>query len=99
MKMNSTPERRLHAWVRGRVQGVGFRFFVLTEAQNLGLTGWVRNRFDGSVEVLAEGDVERLRSLVAALEKGPRSSSVREVKTNLQAASGEFNSFHVRTSF
>jgi acylphosphatase len=94
--MNSTPERRLHARVKGRVQGVGFRFFVLTEAQNLGVTGWVRNRWDGSVEVLAEGDIDSLRSLVGVLEKGPRSSSVDQVVTDLQPASGEFSSFHVR---
>lgn len=96
--MNSTPERRLHARVTGRVQGVGFRYFVLTEAQNLGLTGWVRNRWDGSVEVLAEGDIDTLRALVSVLEKGPRSSFVDQVVTDLQPASGEFGSFHVRST-
>ncbi|MEJ2413164.1 MAG: acylphosphatase [Anaerolineales bacterium] len=82
----------------GRVQGVGFRYFVLREAQSLGLTGWVRNRWDGSVEVVAEGDVEELRSLAGALEKGPPSSSVTKVDTDLQTASGEFGSFHVRST-
>ncbi|MEJ2446485.1 MAG: acylphosphatase [Anaerolineales bacterium] len=96
--MNSTPERRMHAKVTGRVQGVGFRYFVLREAQSLGLTGWVRNRWDGSVEVVAEGDVEELRSLAGALEKGPPSSSVTKVDTDLQTASGEFGSFHVRST-
>jgi len=96
--MNSTPERRMHAKVTGRVQGVGFRYFVLREAQSLGLTGWVRNRWDGSVEVVAEGDIERLRSLAGVLEKGPPSSSVTEVDTDLQTASGEFGSFHVRST-
>jgi acylphosphatase len=96
--MDSTPERRMHAKVTGRVQGVGFRYYVLREAQSLGLTGWVRNRWDGSVEVVAEGDVEELRSLAGALEKGPPSSSVTKVDTDLQTASGEFGSFHVRST-
>jgi acylphosphatase len=54
MKMNSTADGRLHARVIGRVQGVGFRYYVLNAAIELGLTGWVRNRRDGSVEVVAE---------------------------------------------
>ncbi len=98
MKMSSTPERRLHARIFGRVQGVGFRYYVMTAAEELGLTGWVRNRRDGSVEVLAEGDLEGLKRLVGALERGSRSSIVTEVKTNLQLASGEFSSFYVRST-
>lgn len=98
MKMNSSADGRLHARVIGRVQGVGFRYFVMNAAVELGLTGWVRNRKDGSVEVVAEGDVERLESLVGVLQRGPRSSAVREVKTRLQPARGEFGSFHVRSS-
>lgn len=96
MKMNSTPETRLHAQVVGRVQGVGFRYYVMSAASELGLTGWVRNRRDGSVEVLAEGEVDPLKSLIRALKRGSRSSAVREVKTELQPATGEFASFIVR---
>jgi acylphosphatase len=96
--MNSTPDQRLHARVLGRVQGVGFRYFVMTAATELGLTGWVRNRRDGSVEVLAEGGVEQLKSLSRALKRGSRSSAVTEVKTNLQPATGEFTSFFVRAT-
>ena len=98
MKMNSTHENRLHARVIGRVQGVGFRYFVMTSATELGLTGWVRNRRDGSVEVLAEGEMDQLEKLVAVLKRGSRSSSVREVKSNIQIACGEFGSFHVRAT-
>jgi acylphosphatase len=98
MKMNSIAERRLHARVLGRVQGVGFRYFVMSAATELGLSGWVRNRRDGSVEVLAEGDFDKLKSLVGVLERGNRSSAVMEVKTNLQPASGEFSSFYVRST-
>jgi len=96
--MNSTHEGRLHARVIGRVQGVGFRYYVLTAATELGLTGWVRNRRDGSVEVLAEGDMDHLKNLAGALERGSRSSAVKEVRTNLQSANGEFGSFLVRST-
>ena len=94
--MSSIAEGRLLARVKGRVQGVGFRYYVMNAAVELGLTGWVRNRRDGSVEVLAEGDVDQIKSLMGVLERGSRSSSVREVKTKLQPASGEFDSFYVR---
>lgn len=96
--MSSIPEKRLHARVKGRVQGVGFRYYVMTEAVALGLTGWVRNRWDGSVEVLAEGDLDGLKSLVGALERGSRSSAVEQVRADLQQASGEFSSFYVRST-
>lgn len=96
--MNSTPESRLHARVTGKVQGVGFRYFVLNAATELGITGWVRNRRDGSVEVLAEGVMDQLKTLVGALERGSRSSKVIEVKTNLQTATGEFDSFFVNST-
>ncbi len=96
--MNSTPETRLLARVIGKVQGVGFRYFVLSAATELGLSGWVRNRRDGSVEVLAEGDLDQLKKLVGVLERGSRSSAVREVKTKLQPATGEFGSFNVSST-
>jgi len=94
--MNSSDHQRLHARVYGRVQGVGFRYFVLNTAAGLGLVGWTRNRRDDSVEVVAEGDLEVLRELVRALQRGSKSSSVREVKANIQEATGEFNSFFIR---
>src|SRR5690242_4106492 len=65
--------------VRGRVQGVGFRWFVEREARTLGLYGWVRNNYDGSVEVLATGTREQLSSLRRKLQEGPRSARVDEV--------------------
>ena len=67
---------RLHAFVEGDVQGVGYRYFVIDNARSLGLTGWVRNRFDGSVEVLAEGPRAYLEILIDALQQGPRSARV-----------------------
>ena len=67
---------RLHVRVRGQVQGVGFRAFTAERAQALGLTGWVRNRHDGTVEVLAFGSAETLAQLRAALAQGPWGSLV-----------------------
>jgi acylphosphatase len=66
--------------VRGRVQGVGFRWFVDHEARQLGLAGWVRNNIDGTVEVLAMGSEEQHAALLAKLQRGPRASRVDEVR-------------------
>ena len=62
--------------VRGRVQGVGFRFFVEREAHMLGVAGWVRNNYDGTVEVLAMGTREQLMGLRSRLREGPRAARV-----------------------
>jgi acylphosphatase len=87
---------RLHAFVRGRVQGVGFRYFVLSAAMEIQLTGWVRNRRDGSVEVLGEGTQENLDKLFQALQRGPSSSNVTAVDPEWGEASGEFSRFEIR---
>ncbi len=89
---------RLHATVEGRVQGVSFRYFVLENAQRLKVTGWVRNRRGGSVEVAAEGGRAALEQLLAALGRGPRAASVTTVKHEWEAATGEFSSFRIRMS-
>jgi acylphosphatase len=70
---------RVHAVVRGRVQGVGFRWFVRELASELQLAGWVMNRDDGAVEVLAEGTDAGIARLRAALERGPAGSEVEHV--------------------
>jgi acylphosphatase len=88
-------ERRLHASVRGAVQGVGFRYFVLQAGRSLGLAGWVANRYDGSVEVVAEGPEDRLEILVGRMREGPRSARVEEVETRWSEATGEFTGFEV----
>jgi acylphosphatase len=69
----------LHFLIQGRVQGVGFRWFVHREASELELCGWVRNTEDGDVEVVASGTAEDLRELRASLKKGPRGSRVDRV--------------------
>jgi len=66
--------------IRGRVQGVGFRWFVEREAHILGISGWVRNNSDGSVEVLAQGTREQLLGLRSRLRQGPRAARVDDVE-------------------
>ena len=66
--------------VRGRVQGVGFRWFVEREAHILGVAGWVRNNADGAVEVLAQGTREQLSGLRGRLQEGPRAARVDSVE-------------------
>ena len=65
-----------HVSVRGRVQGVGFRYFVESEALRLGIEGWVRNQRDGSVEAVFAGVAETVAAMIAACESGPRSAKV-----------------------
>jgi acylphosphatase len=69
----------LHFLIKGRVQGVGFRWFVHREASDLDLRGWVRNTEDGDVEVVASGTAEDLAELRASLKQGPRGSRVDRV--------------------
>ena len=69
----------MHVVVRGRVQGVGFRWFVREAARRLDLAGWVRNNPDGSVDVAAEGEAEALNALRAKLQKGPAGAGVSSV--------------------
>ncbi len=87
---------RLHAIVEGYVQGVGFRQYALSRAQRLGLYGWVRNRWDRKVEVVAEGPRDRLEDLLRALREGPPASSVRNVSATWGQATGEFTEFNIR---
>jgi len=96
MGMTDTDIARLHAIIEGRVQGVGFRMFVVDTAALLGVTGWVRNRYDGNVEVLAEGDRQTLGKLLNDLHIGPRAARVNNVTADWQSASGEFSRFTVR---
>jgi acylphosphatase len=70
---------RLDAVVRGRVQGVGFRYFVMREARRLGLDGWISNEADGSVRVVADGPRATLEVLLEALREGPPASIVERV--------------------
>lgn len=94
----ANPNERLHIWVIGRVQGVGFRAFVAHAAQNIGLTGWVRNVGYDQVEALAEGQRSDLEEFALLVRAGPRASRVDESRHEWLPASGEFSNFSVRSS-
>ena len=89
-------QTRLHAIIEGRVQGVGFRAFVERNASQLGITGWVRNRWDGTVEVTAESDHASLDQLLTILRRGPSASRVIQVNLQWKPATGEFTRFSMR---
>lgn len=88
--------RRFHCIVRGRVQGVAFRAYTVREARRLGLAGWVRNRPDGSVELVAEGEQLDLETLEAWCHHGPPHASVSDVETRWLEPAGDLGPFSVR---
>jgi acylphosphatase len=88
---------RLDAVVRGRVQGVGFRYFVMRQSFRLGLTGWVANDASGGVRCVVEGPRDRLDELLASVEVGPSGAQVDGVAAAWSAATGEFDEFRVRS--
>jgi len=89
-------EHRMQAAVHGRVQGVSFRYFTRRRAAELGLVGYVRNTWDGSVEVVAEGQRSDLEQLLAMLRVGPRAAVVTRVDVQWAAPTNAFGSFEVR---
>ena len=89
-------QMRLHAIVSGIVQGVNFRYYTRREAQRLLLTGWVRNRPEGTVEVIAEGPRAQLERLLAFLRVGPPAARVSGVEATWEKASGEFAAFEIK---
>jgi len=94
--MSEAELSRLHAIVSGHVQGVGFRYFTQRQAVLHGLTGWVRNRWDGTVEVVAEGPRPDVEKLLRAIQRGPHVGTTGAVKFHWLAVTGEFTSFGVR---
>jgi acylphosphatase len=96
MKEQGQSEVRLQAVVHGRVQGVNFRYYTRRRARELELTGYVRNLWDRTVEVVAEGRRARVEALLAFLHVGPRSAAVTHVDARWPAPTGEFERFEVR---
>ncbi len=90
------PDKRLDATVRGRVQGVGFRASTEAQARMLGLKGWVANRRDGSVAVVAEGAKPVLERFLRWLQSGPAMAHVDGVDVYWGEATGEFRGFVIR---
>jgi acylphosphatase len=96
--MASQPEAknlRAHVFISGRVQGVSFRWFTQRQAQELGLTGWVRNLWDGRVEAVFEGEAEAVRQAVAWCHTGESPARVSHVDVTYAPYTGEFRSFRV----
>jgi acylphosphatase len=88
---------RVHLLVRGRVQGVGFRWFVVRAARDeLGLDGWVRNRDDGAVEIEVEGARQTLEDFVAAVRRGPPAAQVTGIETRWSEGNPQYRGFEVR---
>ncbi|HOJ00732.1 MAG TPA: acylphosphatase [Anaerolineaceae bacterium] len=94
--MDSSQVARMHVVVSGRVQGVGFRFFTMQSAWTHEVTGWVRNRLDGDVEVVAEGRREALEAMLLDLKQGPASASVADVKVEWLPYQAQFTAFEPR---
>jgi len=86
----------LAATVYGRVQGVGFRYFVIREASRLRLSGYVRNTPEGNVEVVAEGSRASLEQLAQRLWEGPGGAYVERVETGWAPPQGNYSGFHIR---
>ena len=89
---------RIHIFVYGDVQGVVFRANTVDTATKLGLRGWVRNRSDGSVEVVAEGEKEKLEKLLEWCHRGPSAASVDSVKSEWEDYKGEFSGFAAKST-
>lgn len=93
-----TNKACVHVWVKGRVQGVGFRAHVLSCAAQIGVTGWVRNVGWDTVEALAEGSPEQLDLFVDRMKTGPGASRVEESRVETEPPTGGFDRFEMRSS-
>ncbi len=87
--------KRIHLIISGDVQGVGYRAWVIRESKKLELVGWVKNRDDGAVEIVAEGQRKDLEELIKRCQHGPELAWVKRVDATWQEATGESISFSV----
>ncbi|MFQ5964460.1 MAG: acylphosphatase [Candidatus Scalinduaceae bacterium] len=87
---------RAHIFVDGRVQGVFFRANTREEAYSLGLTGWVRNCWDGRVEAVFEGERDKVEKIISWCKKGPPGALVRNVEINWEQATDEYDTFSIK---
>jgi acylphosphatase len=87
--------KQVHLFVRGRVQGTFYRASTQREARRLGLTGWVKNRVDGAVEILAEGEEEGIKELIGWSHRGPGAARVDSVDVRWRSFTGEFPDFRI----
>jgi acylphosphatase len=87
--------KRVNIVVRGRVSGVFFRAATQREARRLGITGWVKNRGDGSVELVAEGEEDAVKEIISWSHHGPSAARVDNVDVRWRAYTGEFSDFRI----
>jgi acylphosphatase len=87
---------RLHVWITGLVQGVNFRFYTREQAQQFGLSGWVRNLRDGRVEAILEGEAGQVERMLAWCRRGPPAARVERIDEERGQATGEFSDFRIR---
>lgn len=87
--------KRVHLTISGDVQGVGYRAWARKQAREMGLVGWVKNREDGAVEVVAEGEKHKLEILMKECHDGPEVAFVEKVQVEWEKATGEFVGFEV----
>ena len=90
-------QKRIQLVVRGRVQGVYFRASAQREARQLGLTGWVKNRNDGAVELVAEGEEDQVKDFLSWAQLGPSTARVDKAETRWRSYTGEFPDFRILT--
>ena len=88
-------QKQIHLVVRGRVQGVYFRASAQREAKRLGLTGWVKNRNDGAVEMVVEGEEDQVKDFLAWAQHGPSTARVDHVETRWRSYIGEHADFRI----
>ncbi|MCA1687647.1 MAG: acylphosphatase [Actinobacteria bacterium] len=94
--MESGERERAHVRVSGQVQGVFFRDSTREKAEQLGLTGWVKNLPDGRVAALFEGPSEKVREMIRWCKEGPSHAEVEDVETEFEPARGDLAAFEVR---
>ena len=90
--------KRAHVFVKGRVQGVGFRYFTKTNARQQGVKGWVKNLPDGRVEAVFEGEESQVKQMIELVKEGPRASRVAGVNIEWETPEQEFDHFRVAYS-
>ena len=98
-KLSSDDIVRAHVWVKGRVQGVGFRAHVEYSARQMSVTGWVRNVGYDTVEAVVEGESQDVNLFIAMMKQGPRASRVDESTVEWETPTGEFQEFGVKRSW
>ena len=87
--------KRVQVIIRGRVTGVFFRAATQREAKRLGISGWVRNRQDGSIELVAEGEEEAIKEMLSWAQHGPSAARVDDVDVRWRSYAGEFSDFRI----